>query len=166
MAFALGAIVSPTDAVAVNAIMERLRVPARMSTILNGESLMNDATGLVAFKFALAAIVAGSFPLSRIAFQFPLISVGGFAIGFAIGYAIGRLRDLLLRLHVSDALIEITLSLMTPYAAYLAAEHLGVSGVIAVGRRRTLLRLARPREDGRGDASDGLRRLEPADFLA
>lgn len=132
MAFALGAIVSPTDAVAVNAITERLRVPARMSTILNGESLMNDATGLVAFKFALAAMIAGSFSLGQIAVQFPWIAVGGFGIGFGAGYAIGKLRDLLLRLQASDTLIEITLSLMTPYAAYLAAEHLGVSGVIAV----------------------------------
>ncbi len=132
MAFALGAIVSPTDAVAVNAITERLRVPARMSTILNGESLMNDATGLVAFKFALAAIVAGTFSLQRMALEFSLLAVGGFGIGLAIGYGIGRIRDLLRHLHASDALIETTLSLMTPYAAYLAAEHSGVSGVLAV----------------------------------
>jgi CPA1 family monovalent cation:H+ antiporter len=132
MAFALGAIVSPTDAVAVNAITERLRVPARLTTILNGESLMNDATGLVAFKFALAAVVAGSFSLSRVTLAFSLLSVGGFATGLAIGYGIGKLRDLLLRLHGSDAQIEITLSLMTPFAAYLAAEQLGVSGVLAV----------------------------------
>ncbi len=132
MAFALGAIVSPTDAIAVNAITERLRVPARVTTILNGESLMNDATGLVAYKFALAAVVAGGFSITRIAFEFSLLSLGGFATGFAIGFGIGRLRDLLQRLHASDAHIEITLSLMTPYAAYLAAEQLGVSGVLAV----------------------------------
>ncbi len=132
MAFALGAIVSPTDAVAVNAITERLRVPARMSTILNGESLMNDATGLTAFKFAIAAVVAGTFSLRSIAVEFSFLAVGGFLIGLATGYGIGRLRDLLQRLHVSDPLIEITLSLMTPYAAYLAAEHLGGSGVLAV----------------------------------
>ena len=132
MAFALGAIVSPTDAVAINAITVRLRVPARMTAILDGESLMNDATGLVAFKFALAAVIAGTFSLTSALGQFSLLSVGGFAIGLIVGYAIGRLRDLLLHLHVSDALIEITLSLMTPYAAYLAAEHLGVSGILAV----------------------------------
>ena len=132
MAFALGAIVSPTDAVAVSAVTERLRVPARLTTILSGESLMNDATGLVGFKFALAAVVAGSFSLRQIAAEFSLLAVGGFAIGLAIGYGIGRLRDLLSRMHSSDHLIEITLSLMTPYAAYLAAEHLGVSGILAV----------------------------------
>jgi len=132
MAFALGAIVSPTDAVAVNAITERLRVPARLTTVLNGESLMNDATGLVAFKFALAAVVAGGFSLSRSAAEFTLLSVGGFGLGLGIGYGIGKLRDLLQHLQSSDSLIEITLSLMTPFAAYLAAEHLGVSGILAV----------------------------------
>ncbi len=132
MAFALGAIVSPTDAVSVNAVTERLRVPARVTTILNGESLMNDATGLVAFKFALAAVVAGTFSVRAAAAEFAVIALGGFAIGLGVGYAIGRLRDLLTRLQSSDAMIEVTLSLMTPYAAYLAAEHLNVSGVLGV----------------------------------
>lgn len=132
LAFALGAIVSPTDAVAVNAITERLRVPARLTTVLNGESLMNDATGLVAFKFALAAVVAGSFSLGRVAASFAFISVVGFAIGLAIAFGIGRLRDLLKHLRGSDPFVEITLSLMTPFAAYLAAEHCGVSGVLSV----------------------------------
>lgn len=133
MAFALGAIVSPTDAVAVNAITERLRVPARLTTVLNGESLMNDATGLVAFKFALAAAIAGGgFSLSRATGSFALISVVGFAIGLAVGYGIGRLRDLLQHLQTAEPHSEITLSLLTPFAAYLAAEHCNVSGVLAV----------------------------------
>ena len=132
MAFALGAIVSPTDAVAVNAITERLRVPARLTTILNGESLMNDATGLVAFKFALAAVVAGGLSLTRMAGEFALLSLGGFAVGLAAGYAIGRLRDGITRWRGANPLLEITLSLLSPYAAYLAAEHLGVSGVLSV----------------------------------
>jgi CPA1 family monovalent cation:H+ antiporter len=132
MAFALGAIVSPTDAVAVNAITERLRVPARLTTVLNGESLMNDATGLVAFKFALAAVVAGSFSLTQMAAEFSLLAVGGFLLGLAVGYGVGRLRDLVLRVQDSEPMVEITLSLMTPFAAYLAAEHLGVSGILAV----------------------------------
>jgi Na+/H+ antiporter len=132
MAFALGAIVSPTDAVAVSAVTESLRVPARMTTILNGESLMNDATGLVAFKFALAAVVAGSFSLRSMTVEFSILAAGGVAIGFGVGYGIGRLRDLLRRLNVSDSPIETTLSLMTPYAAYLLAEDLGTSGILAV----------------------------------
>ena len=132
MAFALGAVVSPTDAVAVTAITERLHVPARLSTILNGESLMNDATGLVAFRFALAAIIAGGFSLHAMLLEFSVVAIGGFVIGLAVGYGIGRLRDLLRYLHVSDPLIEVTLSLMTPYAAYLAADHTSVSGVLGV----------------------------------
>src|SRR3954470_8475410 len=107
MAFALGAIVSPTDAVAVSAVTEKLRVPARLSTTLSGESLMNDATGLVGFKFALAAVIAGSFSLRQIAGQFSLLAVGGFATGLAVGYGISRLRDLLIHLKSSDPLIEI-----------------------------------------------------------
>ena len=132
MAFALGAIVSPTDAVAVNAITARLHVPARITTILNGESLMNDATGLVAFKFALAAVVAGSFSPGRFTLDFSLLAVGGFLSGLAVGYGIGLVRDWLQRLHVSDSHLEITLSLLTPFAAYLLAEELRVSSVLAV----------------------------------
>jgi CPA1 family monovalent cation:H+ antiporter len=132
MALALGAIVSPTDAVAVSAVTDRLRVPARLTTILSGESLMNDASGLVAFKFALAAVAVGTFSLRRLAVEFSLISAGGFATGLAIGYGVGRIRDLLARMHVADPFVETTLSLMTPYAAYLLAERCGVSGVLAV----------------------------------
>ncbi|HVU17379.1 MAG TPA: Na+/H+ antiporter [Candidatus Didemnitutus sp.] len=131
MAFALGAVVSPTDAVATNAITERLRVPSRLTTVLNGESLMNDATGLVAFKFALAAAVAGTVSLRTVAREFVFLALGGFIVGLVIGYAVGRLRDLLGRLRGNDPMIEITLSLLTPFAAYLGAERLGVSGVLA-----------------------------------
>jgi CPA1 family monovalent cation:H+ antiporter len=118
--------------VAVNAATEHLRVPARMTTILSGESLLNDATGLVAFKFALAAVVVGGFSIGRMAAAFSLLSLGGFGVGLGVGYGIGRLRDLLRSLRVSDAPIETTLSLMTPYAAYLLAERFGVSGVLSV----------------------------------
>src|SRR5580692_6615515 len=132
MAFALGAIISPTDAVAVSAITDRLKVPARLTTILSGESLMNDATGLVGFKFALAAVVAGTFSLGSAVAQFSLLSVGGFAIGLGVGFGIGKLRDLLRKLRATDSLVETTLSLMTPYAAYLLADSLYVSGILAV----------------------------------
>jgi CPA1 family monovalent cation:H+ antiporter len=107
-------------------------VPARLSTILSGESLMNDATGLVGFKFALAAVAAGTFSLSHMAVEFSLLSVGGFAVGLAVGYGIGRLRDLLRRLRATESLVETTLSLLTPYAAYLLAEELRVSGILGV----------------------------------
>ena len=132
MAFALGAVVSPTDAVAVGAVTKRLKIPTRVTIVLNGESLMNDATGLVAFKFALAALVAGTFSLRAAAFDFVLLAAGGLALGLVVGWLVGRLRDLLIRTHNADPLIELTLSLLTPYAAYLAAEPFGISGILAV----------------------------------
>ena len=131
LAFALGAVVSPTDAVAVSAITEKLKVPTRLTIVLNGESLMNDATGLVAFKFALAALIAGSFSLHLAVLEFGLLAGGGLLAGLLTGWLVGRLRDLLIHLRHTDALIEVTLSLLTPYAAYLAADELGTSGILA-----------------------------------
>jgi monovalent cation/hydrogen antiporter len=132
MAFALGAVVSPTDAVAVGAITERLKVPRQLAAVLNGESLMNDATGLVAFKFALGAVALGTFSLRAATLNFVLVAAGGLAMGLAISWLVGRLRDVLQRMHGTDAMIETTVSLMTPYAAYLAAEALGLSSILAV----------------------------------
>lgn len=132
MAFALGAVVSPTDAVAVVAITERLALPTRLRIVLNGESLLNDATGLVAFNFALAAMLAGGFSPGRAAGQFVLLAVGGLLAGLAIAYLVGRLRDLLRGRDDADPLIETTLSLLTPYAAYLAATAVGASGIMSV----------------------------------
>ncbi len=132
MAFALGAVVSPTDAVAVAAITERLALPTRLRIVLNGESLLNDATGLVAFKFAIAAMVAGSFSAVEVAGDFLFVAVGGLGIGLAVGYGIGRVRDLVRGDDDADPLIETTVSLMTPYAAYLAANVAGTSGILAV----------------------------------
>lgn len=132
MAFALGAVISPTDAVAVSAITQKLKVPAKLNAVLNGESLMNDATGLVAFKFAIGAVIAGSFSMKAAAMDFVVLAVGGLALGLIVGWAAGRIRDALHALSGSDAFIEITLSLLTPYAAYLAANALGLSNILAV----------------------------------
>jgi len=132
MAFALGAIISPTDAVAVSAVTERLKVPTRITTVLTGESLMNDATGLVAFKFALAAMALGTFSLQGALASFAVVAAGGLAVGLVVAFGVGKLRDLLIRTHNADSMIELTLSLLTPYAAYLAGEELEVSGVLAV----------------------------------
>lgn len=132
MAFALGAVVSPTDAVAVGAITQRLKVPARLTAVLNGESLMNDATGLVAFKFALGAMAAGAFSLRAATMEFLLLAVGGFVLGLAVSWAVGWVRDTLRCFRSTDTQVEVTVSLMTPYAAYLAAEALGLSSILAV----------------------------------
>jgi monovalent cation/hydrogen antiporter len=132
MAFALGAVVSPTDAVAVGAITHRLKVPSHLTAVLNGESLMNDATGLVAFKFALAAMAAGAFSLRAATLNFLLVAVGGVAMGLAIAWLVGRGRDLLRAVRGTDVFIEVTISLLTPYAAYLAAESLHLSSILAV----------------------------------
>jgi CPA1 family monovalent cation:H+ antiporter len=126
-AFVLGAIVSPTDAVAATAITDRLRVPRRIVTILDGESLVNDATALVAYRFALAAMMSGSFSLSQAGVRFVLVALGGTAIGLAVGWLAARLQR-----RLDDPHIQITISLLTPFAAYIPAERLQVSGVLAV----------------------------------
>ena len=132
VAFALGAVISPTDAVAVSAITEKLRVPSRVTHIVNGESLINDASGLVAFKFAVAAVATGAFDWGDALLQFFVLSGGGFLLGLAVAWAIGRLRAGLTRFCVDDPTIQTVLSLLTPYAAYLAAEALHVGGILAV----------------------------------
>ncbi|SRR5579884_1467865 len=125
-AFALGAIVSPTDSVAATAIAQRLGAPRRIVTLLEGESLLNDATGLVAFRFAVAAALTGNFSLGQAGLSFVLVAAGGLAIGLAVGWLVGEVRR-----RLDDPPVEITVSLLTPFAAYLPAEHLGVSGVLA-----------------------------------
>lgn len=125
-AFVLGAIVSPPDAIAATAVANKLRVPRRMVTILEGESLVNDAIALVAYRFAVAAAVTGTFSLSAAAGRLVIVSIGGIAVGLAVGALVTWIRP---RIH--DFVIETTLSLLTPFIAYLPAEHLGVSGVLA-----------------------------------
>src|SRR2546425_6978344 len=102
-AFALGAVVSPTDAVAVSAVTGKLRIPARVATIVNGESLINDASGLVAFKFATAAVVTGVFSWREAALQFLVLSGGGFVLGVALAWAIGKLRAHLVRFFIGES---------------------------------------------------------------
>ena len=126
-AFAFGAIISPPDAVAATAILGTMKLSRRTVTILEGESLVNDATGLVLYKFAVAAALSGTFSIAGASGQFVLVAVGGVLVGMMIGYAYVLLHR---RLH--DSLIEIMLSLTLPYTAYLFAETVHVSGVLAV----------------------------------
>ncbi len=125
--FVLGAIISPPDAVAATAILQRLRVPRRVVTILEGESLVNDATALVIYRFAVAAVVTGAFSLPWASVQFVVVSVGGVVIGLLAGMAIAWIRP-----RLRDPSVEHIVSLLTPYVAYLPAEWLHVSGVLAV----------------------------------
>src|SRR5882672_8564216 len=125
--FVLGAIISPPDAIAAAAIADRLKVPRRIVTILEGESLVNDATALVAYRFAVAAVVTGSFSLARAGAQFFVVGIGGIVLGLAAGWLAEQFHK-----RVDDAPIEITVSLLTPFVTYLSAERLGLSGVLAV----------------------------------
>jgi monovalent cation/hydrogen antiporter len=126
VAFTLGAVVAPTDAVAPLTIVRRLGVPRRVVTVIEGESLTNDWTALALYKFAVAAVVSGSFSLAEAGPKFLLTGVGGVAIGLAVGYVIAWVRE-----RLDDPPTEITIALLTAYAAYLPAEELGFSGVIA-----------------------------------
>ena len=127
VAFAFGAIVSPPDAVAATAIMSRMNVPRRIVTLVEGESLVNDASGLVLYRFAVAAALTGAFSLVEAAGEFVLIAAGGIAIGVALARFFVAIHR-----RVGDLLMELMLSLMLPYLAYLAAETLHLSGVLAV----------------------------------
>ena len=118
-AFVLGAIVSPTDAVAATAIAERLGIPRRIVTILEGESLINDATGIVAYRVAVAAVVTGAFSLWQAGLQFVIGAIGGITVGLAVGWLV-----IWARRHVSEEPnVQHTISLLTPFAAYLLAEE-------------------------------------------
>jgi Na+/H+ antiporter len=126
-AFVLGAIVSPPDAVAATAIAHRLHLPRRILTILEGESLVNDATGLVLLKFATAAAVTGAFSVGEAALEFVLLVAGGIAVGAAVGILFARLERFL-----DDSVLAATASLLVSFLTYLVAERLQVSGVLAV----------------------------------
>jgi len=126
VAFVLGAIVSPTDAVAATAIASRLGIPRRLVSLIEGESLINDATALVAYRFAVVAVVTGSFSLWNASWHFVYSVLGGIGIGLAVGYVIRQVRR---RLDHSPT--EIAIALFSGYFAYLPAEAAGVSAVLA-----------------------------------
>ncbi|HEX6116829.1 MAG TPA: Na+/H+ antiporter [Solirubrobacterales bacterium] len=125
-AFALGAIVSPTDPLAATAIARRLGAPRRWVGIIEGESLINDATALILYRVAVAAAVGGTFSALDASLEFVASVAGGIAIGLVVGYLVSRIRA-----RLEDPPVEITISLFTGYAAYLPAEELGASGVLA-----------------------------------
>ncbi|MFL5844405.1 MAG: Na+/H+ antiporter [Solirubrobacteraceae bacterium] len=125
-AFVLGAVVSPTDPLAATVIARRLGVPNRIVAIIEGESLVNDGTALVAYRFAIVAVVSGTFSLSDAVLDFVVSVVGGVAIGLAVGWVVRQVRR-----RLDDPPSEITVSIFTGYLAYLPAEAAGVSAVLA-----------------------------------
>ena len=125
-AFTLGAIVSPTDPLAATAIARRQNAPRRIVSVIEGESLVNDGTALVAYKVAAAAALGGSFSILDAGVDFVLGATGGILIGLAVGYLIAEIRR-----RLDDVPVEITISLLSGYAGYLPAEALGASGVLA-----------------------------------
>jgi CPA1 family monovalent cation:H+ antiporter len=125
-AFALGAVVSPTDPMAAATIMRRLDFPRRLVSVVEGEGLFNDATALVAYKVAVAAVIGGGFSLVNAGGKFILAAVGGVAIGIAVGWVIAAIRA-----RTQDAQTSITISLFSGYAAFIPANAIGASGVLA-----------------------------------
>jgi CPA1 family monovalent cation:H+ antiporter len=125
-AFALGAIVAPTDPLAATAIARRLAVPRRLVSVIEGESLVNDGTALVAYRVAVAAATGGAFSLWNAGLKFVLGAAGGVLVGLAVGWIISEIRR-----RLDDVPVEITISLLSGYAGYLPAERLGASGVLA-----------------------------------
>ncbi len=125
--FILGAIVSPTDTVAIHAVIERLRVPRRVTAILGGESLVNDATGLVGVQLGVAVALSGAFELGHVALNFAWVAGGGVLVGAAVGAVFSGVNR-----WVRGTPVLFVLSLLSPYLAFVLAHHFGASGVLAV----------------------------------
>ncbi|MFC5450975.1 Na+/H+ antiporter [Paenibacillus aestuarii] len=130
-AFALAAILSPTDAVAVGSLAGRIHLPKSLMRLLEGEALMNDASGLVAFRFAIAAMVTGVFSLQKATVSFLIIAVGGLVVGALLAFIIIGIRQLLRRVGLEDETMHMLLQILTPFLLYLIAEEIGVSGILS-----------------------------------
>jgi CPA1 family monovalent cation:H+ antiporter len=125
-AIALGAIVAPPDAVAATSVLKNFRIPKRLVVVLEGESLLNDASSLILYRFAVAATLAGEVSLGEASLSF-LISLAG---GALLGYLIGRVAMWIFS-QLEDTLLDILVSFLAGFAAYIGAEHVHVSGVLA-----------------------------------
>lgn len=131
VSFCLAAVLSPTDPIAVSAISARVAVPPRMMHILEGESLFNDASGLVCLRFAIAAVVTGQFSFASASLSFLWMAGAGMAIGAGFTFATVRLQRWSARRSGEEPGMEVLFSLLIPFGAYLIAEHLGASGILA-----------------------------------
>jgi CPA1 family monovalent cation:H+ antiporter len=131
VAFALAAIISPTDPIAVSAIATRVPIPKRLMHILEGEALLNDASGLVCMRFAVAAVLTGSFSLVDAVGTFAWLAVGGIAIGIGVTWVITRVKNFITRRIGEESGSQVLISLLIPFGAYLLAEHFHCSGILA-----------------------------------
>lgn len=131
VAFALAAVLSPTDAVAVSSIVDRSMVPARLMHILEGESLLNDASGLVMFRFAVAAALTGSFSFADASVSFLYAVAAGVLAGIAALFIAAKSLQVLSRISSTPAEAQVLVMILLPFLAYLIAEHLGASGILA-----------------------------------
>jgi Na+/H+ antiporter len=125
--FVFGAIISPPDAVAALSVTHNLRVPRKIITILEGESLVNDATSFISFRFAVAAVMTGQFSLAHATLQFLFVAAGGICVGLATGWLATQVQK-----RLDDPPVQTMFSLLTPYIAYFSGERLHVSGILAV----------------------------------
>ncbi|MEG0551092.1 MAG: sodium:proton antiporter [Vagococcus sp.] len=130
--FALAAALAPTDAVAVSALAEKVKIPHKMMHTLEGESLINDASGLVSFQFAVAALLTGTFSIFKASISFVLISLGGLLVGIILSLIAMQLVRWLRKLGIENTISFILLELLLPFGIFLVAEHLGVNGILAV----------------------------------
>ncbi len=131
VAFALAAVVSPTDPIAVSAIATRVHIPKRMMHILEGESLLNDASGLICLRFAIASALTGTFSFQAAALDFLWLALGGIAVGVSITLVTTRTKQWITRRIGEESGSQIIISLLIPFASYIAAEHLHCSGILA-----------------------------------
>jgi monovalent cation/hydrogen antiporter len=125
--FVFGALISPPDAVAALSVTQHLRVPRKIIVILEGESLVNDATSFISFRFAVAAVLTGSFSLGEASVQFLYVAAGGIGVGLAVGWLATQVQK-----RLDDPPVQTMFSLLTPYVAYFSGDRLHVSGILAV----------------------------------
>ncbi|KLD69802.1 MULTISPECIES: Na+/H+ antiporter [Xanthomonas] len=131
VAFALAAIISPTDPVAVSSIASKVPIPKRLMHILEGESLLNDASGLVCFQFAVAAVLTGTFSVATASLTFLWVALAGLALGVATTFGLSRIQAWIWRHFGEEPGSAILVNLLTPFAAYLLAEAFHASGILA-----------------------------------
>jgi CPA1 family monovalent cation:H+ antiporter len=130
--FALAAVLSPTDAVSVKALSQKIRLPHSVSTVVEGESLLNDVSGLIAFNFAIAAQLTGAFSIGGATLTFIYMAIGGAILGALASYFIAVFNSKLKRMGIEDAALFTLVQIMTPFVVFLLAEKLGFSGILAV----------------------------------